>query len=127
MFFTLLSLHIACFNGHSEIVDTLMLWGVNETIINHEWKTPLQVAEKRGYSKLLKLLDKNYLYQAMKRQRDKLKLPLIVLVLLTLRPIRQRPITGILYYKWTAVYVMLTIRNVINTNENSQNKREKIN
>ena len=65
-------LHIACSNRHSDIVETLMLAGADETITNDDGKTPAQMAE--GYSYLLKLLDRVGLRQVvMLRRRNKLK------------------------------------------------------
>ena len=66
------SLHYACRNGYSDIVETLMLAGADETITNDEGETPAQVAVSRRYSKLLKFLDRVSLQQVMLR-RNKLK------------------------------------------------------
>ena len=41
-------LYLACYCGHSDIVDTLMIAGADEIIINYEGKTPAQEAESRG-------------------------------------------------------------------------------
>ena len=66
-------LHWACRNGYSDIVETLMLAGADETITNDEGKTPAQVAEsRRNRELLLKLLDRVSLQQVMLR-RNKLK------------------------------------------------------
>ena len=43
-------LHWACSNGHSDIVETLMLAGADETITNDDGETPAQVAESVGHS-----------------------------------------------------------------------------
>ena len=67
-------LHYACLNDNSKnIVETLMLAGADETIINDKGETPAQVAENRGHSELLKLLDKESLRQVMLGRRNKLK------------------------------------------------------
>ena len=58
-------LHRACFHGNSDMVETLMLAGADETITNDDGETPGQVAEGRKHSKLLKLLDRNSLWQMM--------------------------------------------------------------
>ena len=102
-------LHCGCFNGHREIAETLMLAGVDETVTNDEGKTPAQVAESERHSKLLKLLDRDSLWQVMLKQqkygdaslwqemlgRQKMsKLSLVVLMMLTVRLMRQRQITG---------------------------------
>ena len=54
-------LHMACHNGHSEIVKTLMLAGADETITNDDGKTCKQVAEIEKHSELLELLDRDSL------------------------------------------------------------------
>ena len=51
-------LHRACYNGYSDIVETLMLTVADEIIANDDGETPAQMAESEGYSKLLKLLDR---------------------------------------------------------------------
>ena len=66
-------LHLACSNGHSDIVETLMLAGADETITNDYRQTPAQVAESNRYSELLKLLDRDSLQQVMLGRRNKSK------------------------------------------------------
>ena len=66
-------LHLACYNGYSNIVETLMLAGADETITNDRGKTPAQEAESEGHSELLKLLDRDSLWQVMLGRRNKLK------------------------------------------------------
>ena len=83
-------LHLACFNGHSGIVETLMLAGADKTITNDKRETPAQVAESEGHSELLKLLDRDSLWQVMLRRRYKLKLSFVVLMMLTVKLMRQR-------------------------------------
>ena len=61
-------LHYACRDGYSDIVETLMLEGADETITNDEGKTPAEVAESRRHRELLKLLDRNSLWQVMLRR-----------------------------------------------------------
>ena len=80
-------LHLACSNGHSDIVETLMLAGANETITNDRGKTPAQVAKSERHSELLKLLDRDSLWQVMLGRRNKLKLSVVVLVMLTITSI----------------------------------------
>ena len=109
-------LHIACSFGHSDIVETLMLAGADETITNNEGKTPAQVAESKGRSELLKLLDRDSLWQVMLGRRNKLKLSLVVLMLLTVRLMRQRQMIRRWCHTLTVVHVMLTIRSIINFN-----------
>ena len=58
-------LHLAYGTGHSGIEETPTLAGANETSTNDRGKTPALVAEKRGYSELLKLLDRDSLWQVM--------------------------------------------------------------
>ena len=109
-------LHLACYNGYSNIVETLMLAGADETITNDEGKTPAQVAESNGHSELLKLLDRDSLMQVMLERSKKLKLSLVVLMMLTARLMRQRQMRGRWCHKLTVVHVMLTIRSIINFN-----------
>ena len=63
-------LHLACYNGHSDIVEILMLAGADETITNDLGETPARMAESGWHSKLLKLLDIDSLWQSMLRQRE---------------------------------------------------------
>ena len=109
-------LHRACFFGNSDIVETLMLAGADETITNDEGKTPAQVAESKGRSELLKLLDRDSLWQVMLGRRNKLKLSLVVLMMLTVRLMRQRQMIRRWCHTLTVVHVMLTIRSIINFN-----------
>ena len=81
-------LHFACFNNHSDIVETLMLAGADETITNDRGKTPAQVAVSAGHSKLLELLDRDSLWQGILWRRYKLKLSVVVLMMLTVRLMR---------------------------------------
>ena len=115
-------LHLACSYGHSDIVETLMLVGADETITNDDGKTPAQVAESRGHSELLKLLDRDSLWQVMLGRRNKLKLSLVVLMMLTVRQMRQRQMTGRWCHTLTVVHVMLTIRSIINFNRKKRHK-----
>ena len=109
-------LHLACYTGHSDIVETLMLAGADETITNDEGKTPAQVAESKRHSELLKLLDRDSLWQVMLGRRNKLKLSLVVLMMLTVRLMRQRQMIRKWCHTLTVVRVMLTIRSIINFN-----------
>ena len=47
-------LHYACLSGRSDIIETLMLAEADKTITNDERTTPVQEAEKRRDSELLK-------------------------------------------------------------------------
>ena len=121
-------LHKACSYGHSDIVETLMLAGADETITNDDGETPAQVAESRGHSELLKMLDRDSLWQVMLGRRNKLKLSLVVLMMLTVRQMRQRQMTGRWCHTLTVVHVMLTIRRIINFNRRKRHKlKRKIN
>ena len=79
-------LHIACRNGHSKTVETLMLAGANETITNDRRHTPLQLAKSRGYITLLRLLDRASLQELIARRSRLKKLRNSYLVMLTLLP-----------------------------------------
>ena len=70
-------LHNACYNGHSDVVETLMLAGADETITNDLQITPAQVAWGRGHNKLLKLLDRDSLWQVLLDRRNKSMLSLV--------------------------------------------------
>ena len=115
-------LHLACYNSHSDIVETLMLAGADETITNDKGKTPAQWAESEGHSELLKLLDRDSLWQVMLGRRNKLKLSLVVLMMLTVRQMRQRQMAGRWCHTLTVVHVMLTIRSIINFNRRKRHK-----
>ena len=85
-------LHRACSIGHYNIVEILMFAGADETITNDGGKTPAEFAERSGHSELLKLLDRNSLWQMMLRKRKKLKMSFLLLmkvIILTLRLIRR--------------------------------------
>ena len=82
-------LHIACFNGDSDIVESLMLAGADETITNNRGETPAQVAVSVRHSEQLKLLEGVTLWQKMRRRRNKLKLSLVFLTMLIVRLMRR--------------------------------------
>ena len=109
-------LHLACLYGHSDIVETLMLAGANETITNDEGKTPAQVAVRERHSELLKLLDRDSLWQVMQGRRNKLKLSLVVLMMLTVKLMRQILMIRRWCHTLTVVHVMLNIRSIFNLN-----------
>ena len=83
-------LHYACSNGYSDIVETLMLAGADETITNDRGETPAKVAERMGHNELQNLLDRDRLFQVMLGRRKKLKLSLILMIMLTIRLMMQR-------------------------------------
>ena len=66
-------LHYACRHGLSDIVETLMLAGADETITNNKGKTPAQEAKYWEHSKLLKLLDRDSLWQEMLERRKQVE------------------------------------------------------
>ena len=109
-------------NSFSDIVETLMLAGADETITNDEGKTPAQVAESRRHRELLKLLDRDSLWQVMRRRQNKLNLSLVVLMMLTVRLMRQKQIAGRWCYAFNVVHVMLAIRSVFKFNRNKLHK-----
>ena len=109
-------LYLACSTGHSDIVETLMLAGADETITNDYRQTPAQEAESKGHRELLKLLDRDSLWQVMLGRRNKSKLSLVVLMMLTVKLMRQRQMTERWCHTLTVVHVMLTIRSIINFN-----------
>ena len=86
-------LHIACDWGYSAIVEILMLAGADMTITNDDGMTPVQVVESRRHYDLLKLLDRENLWQVMIGRRKKFKLSIIVLIMLTSRLMMQRQMT----------------------------------
>ena len=79
-------LHTACERGHSIVVENLMKLGADETITNDRKQTPALLAEKVGHSKLLKLLDRNSLWQLMLKRQMMWKRSM------TLRQIKKRRI-----------------------------------
>ena len=89
-------LHLACYNGHSDIVEILMLAGADETITNDLGETPARMAESGWHSELLKLLDIDSLWQLMLRQRE---------------------VTVKWYHTLTMVHFMMKIRSIIMSNK----------
>ena len=79
-------LHTACQGGHSIAVENLMKLGADETITNDRTQTPALLAKKVGQSKLLKLLDRDSLWQLMLKRQKMWKISM------TLRQIRKRRI-----------------------------------
>ena len=51
-------LHIACRNGNIKCVHELLLYGANVNILDGEGKTPIDLAKKRRYKKIVSLLKK---------------------------------------------------------------------
>ena len=89
------ALHKACFNGHSDVVETLTLAGADETITNNRGKT--QVAKSAKHSELLKLLDRERL-------------------MLTVSLMRQGHVLGKWCHTQPVVHIMMTIRSIIISN-----------
>ena len=88
-------LHYACFFGHNNIVVLLMQAEADATITHDLQKTPAQVAELRGRSELLKLLD---IGDVLLIQNSNLRTSLshYILILLTLHLMKQK----MMRYKW---------------------------
>ena len=78
-------LHYVCSNGRSDILEILMLAGADETITSDRRETPAQVAERERHGKLLKLLDRDSLWQVMLRRRSWYHTMIIVYAMLTIR------------------------------------------
>ena len=102
-------LHLACDYGHSDIVETLIFAGADETITNDDNKTPSQVAEKRGHSELLKFLNGDSLWQVILWLQKKL---LIVRLIMQ----RQEQMTERWCHTLTVFHVMLAVRRIIKLN-----------
>ena len=109
-------LHYACYKDHCDIGETLMLAGADETITNDRGMTPAQVADIKGHGDLLRLLNRDSLWQVMLDRRKKMKLSLVVLTMLTVTLIRQRQMTGKWCHTFTVVHIMLIIRSIIDFN-----------
>ena len=103
-------LHYACFLGHGEIVKTLMLAGAEETITINDWLTPAQVA-KRGQPELLKLFDKETLWEE-KQTNNSNKLSVRCLVMLTLRLIKSKLIIKNWCQIFAVVHIVLKINHL---------------
>ena len=99
----------ACHYGRSDIVETLMLAGADDTITNDEGQNATQVAKKWGHRELLELLDRDSLQQVMLWRRKKLKLPLVLLIMLILRMIRLKQTIRKWHNITTVVHVLLTV------------------
>ena len=102
-------LHWACYYGHEDIVISLMFAGADETIANIDRKTPSQWAKNRGHNKLLKLLDRNSIWEKLNAKKLSKKLVIFHLTFLTLKVMNQR----LTRKKWcnmtTIVYIMLIV------------------
>ena len=113
-------LHLACLYGHSDIVETLMLAGADGTITNDDGKTPAQVAERGRYNELLKLLDRDSLWQVMLWRRYKLKMSIVVLMMLAVKLMRQRQMRGRWCHVSIVVHFILKIRSIIKINRRNR-------
>ncbi len=108
-------LHRACYYVRTDIVETLMLEGADETITNDRGETPAQEAEREGHSELLKMLDRDSLWQLMLGRQKKLKqLSRVLLMMLTARLMRKRQVIKRWFSTMIVVHVMLTVGSIIN-------------
>ena len=62
-------LHIACRAGYSDIVSALMIQGADETLSDDDCLTPADVARLHKHYDLLKLLDRDSLWEVIVRGR----------------------------------------------------------
>ena len=83
-------LHTACYYGYSDIVKILMMAGANETITNDHTKTPAQLAEINGHTKILELLDGVSLWGALQRTNISVSIGYIMMVALHLMERRNK-------------------------------------
>ena len=60
-------LHLACYYGHSDIVETLMLAGADENIINDHRETAAQVIERRYSNNELTAEERELILQLLNR------------------------------------------------------------
>ena len=118
-------LHWACHYGLSDTVETLMLAGADETITNNDSLTPAQLAERMGHTELLKLLDRDSLWEAMLGRQRKLKLWPVLLILLTVKLLRQKLVMKNWSQIITVVHVGLTVRSIINFNRIKRYKQKR--
>ena len=114
-------LHRACEYGHSDIVETLMFAGANETITNDLGQSPAQVAEWTKHNELLKLLDRDSLWEVMQRRS---KLSVGCLMMLTLLLVQRKVIRR----KWRCAQFFIQVVAISSGIFSSQkNKRRKLN
>ena len=102
-------LHYACYLGQRDIVKTLMLAGADETLTNIDWERPTQVADRKGHSELLKMLDRATLWEVL-RANKLTKLSAGFLMMLTILLIRRK----LMMKKWchilTVIHIALIFR-----------------
>ena len=104
-------LHYACRFGCSAIVKTLMLEGADETITTNQGQTPAQLAELNGHPKLLKLLDRQTLWEEMRTNNLNKLLVRYRLLMLTLKLMKLKYIDHINWcHIFTVVHIALTIK-----------------
>ena len=115
-------LHRACRSGYSDIVEILMLAGADETITNDRGQTPAQLAVWIRRSELLKLLDRDSLWQVMLKRQNKSTLSLVVLMMLTVRLMKRKQMTGSWCHTFRVVNVILTMKGIINFNRTKRHK-----
>ena len=75
-------LHIACKAGDRDVVSALMIDGADETLRNDNWYTPADVAMSHGHYDLIKLLNRDTLWDIIIRNRrpwTKCTAPLLIL------------------------------------------------
>lgn len=97
-------LHKACEHGHSNIVETLMLVGADETISNDDGETPAQVAACMEHGKLLQLLTRDSLWLGFLKRRMFRPFSVGFLMVLKLRLVRQKIMTKLLH-TWLSEYI----------------------
>ena len=78
-------LHRACYYGHKNIIETLLLAGADETITNDDRKTLEQLVKGEELNELRKLLNIDKLWRMILKRRKKLELSPILLIMLIVK------------------------------------------
>ena len=103
-------LHFACYFGHSEIVKVLMLAGADKTICDGNTQIPIQMAERRGHTHLVKWLN-DFDEQKTIPTKKFNKLSSGFLITLVLKLMRQKIARKRWFRIVTVVFILLAIKN----------------
>ena len=119
-------LHWACRLGHSDIVKTLMLAGADETITDIAWWTPAQLAELYEHPELLKLLDRQTLWEEKQTNNfNKLTVRCHLMMMLTLKLMKLKLILKNWCQVFTVVHIALTIKHLTQKHHKFKKKKHK--
>ena len=83
-------LHWTCYYGHVDIVKILVLMGADAKITDIDKKSSAQVAAERGHTDLLKLLDRDSLFEVLQKAKKLTKMTVGFLMMMTLQPLKHK-------------------------------------